>query len=154
MNMTKKRLTVVFLLGILIVGVYFCESLRGMAADDRRQRSEGSTGDLGKKLIGTWKLETAANPGSPSGIGTRLKFFTGTHWVVVQPRPDTGLVVFQLGGHYVLEGNQLRVTTDFAGAGTKSFIGRTTTFTIQVDGDIYKQMDPNGTFDETWERVK
>ena len=32
--------------------------------------------ELAGKLIGTWKLEEAVRPGSPSGIGTRLKLFT------------------------------------------------------------------------------
>jgi hypothetical protein len=105
------------------------------------------------KLIGTWKLEVASNPGSPSGIGTRLKLFTGTHWCVIQPIADTGVIFFQHGGRYVLEGNKMSETTDFAGELTKSFIGKTGTFTIQIDGDTYKQVDPNGTFDETWRRV-
>jgi hypothetical protein len=154
MSNTKQRLTVVALLGILTVSASFYESLRAAAADDQAQKGKASTNDLAMKLIGTWKLETTANPGSPSGIGTRLKLFTGTHWCVVQPHPDTGLIIFQHGGHYVLEGNQLRATTDFAGEVTKSFIGRTGTVTIQIDGDTYKQVDPNGVFNETWKRVK
>ena len=154
MNTTKQRLTVVALLGILTVGVAFYASLRAVAADNQAQKSEVSPNDLAMKLIGTWKLETAANPGSPSGIGTRLKFFTGTHWCVVQPDPDTGVIVFQHGGRYVLEGNELRETTDFAGELTTSALGRTATFTIQIDGDTYKQEDPSGRFNETWSRVK
>ncbi len=154
MNTTKQRLTAVAFLGILTVSVSFYEPLRAVAADDQAQKSKASTNDLAMKLIGTWRLEKARDSGSPSGIGTRLKFFTGTHWCVVQPDPDTGLIVFQHGGHYVLEGNNLRATTDFAGDRTKSLIGRTATFTIQIDGDTYKQVDPNGIFDETWKRVK
>jgi hypothetical protein len=44
---------------------------------------------LGTDLIGTWILAEAATPGSPSGVGSRLKFFTGTHWVITQPDPNT-----------------------------------------------------------------
>ncbi len=154
MNTTKQRLTLVALLGVLTVSVSFYESLRAVAADDQAQKSKASPNDLAMKLIGTWKLQEATNPGSPSGIGTRLRFFTGTHWCVVQPHPDSGLIVFQHGGHYVLEGNKLKTTTDFAGELTKSLIGRSATFTIQIDGDTFKQVDPNGIFDETWERVK
>ncbi len=150
----KQRLTAFALLGILTVSVSFCTSLRAVAADDRAQNSTTITNELARKLIGTWKLQKAANPGSPSGIGTRLRFFTGTHWCVVQPHPSTGLIVFQHGGHYLLEGNKLKTTTDFAGELTKSFIGRTATFTIQIDGDTFKPVDPNGVFDETWERMK
>jgi hypothetical protein len=154
MNTTKQRLTIVALLAIFTVGVFFHESLRAVAADEQARESKASTSDLAMKLIGTWKLEAASNPGSPSGIGTRLKFFTGTHWCVVQPHPDSGVLIFEHGGRYVLEGNKMRSTTDFAGELTKSFIGKTATFTIQIDGDTYKQVDPDGIFNETWKRVK
>jgi len=154
MNTIKDRLTVFALLGILTVGVSFSTSLRAVVADNQAQKKEASPNDLAMKLIGTWKLETATNPGLPSGIGTRLKFFTGTHWCVVQSDPNTGLIVFQHGGRYVLEGNELRETIDFAGEFTKSLIGKTGTFTIQINGDIYKQVDPNGQFNEAWKRVK
>jgi len=154
MNTTKQRLTVLALIGILALGVSLYLSAPAAAADATAPKSKATANDLATKLIGTWKLETATDPGSPSGIGTRLRFFTGTHWSVVQPQADTGVIVFQHGGRYVLEGDQMRVTTDFAGELTKSFIGTTGTFTIQVDGDTYKQVDPNGVFNETWKRVK
>src|SRR5437867_1598966 len=110
--------------------------------------------DVAGKLIGTWKLEEASTPGSPSGIGTRLKLFTGTHWCVIQPDPNSGEIVFQHGGRYTLEGGRVKTTTDFAGASTKSMIGRPGTFTIQIDGDTMKQTDAQGVFNETWKRVK
>lgn len=143
----------VALLAILAVGVVFYELLRNVRTDEQAPRSKASASDLTTKLIGTWTLEAASNPGSPSGIGTRLKFFTGTHWCVVQPDPDTGVIVFQHGGRYVLDGNKMRATTDFAGQLTKSLIGRTATFTIQIDADTCRQVDPNGKFNETWKRV-
>jgi hypothetical protein len=154
MNMTKPRLTVVALLAAFTVGLLFHESFRAAAAGDPARENKASPSDLAMKLIGTWKLEAASNPGSPSGIGTRLKLFTGTYWCVVQPDPKTGIILFEHGGRYELEGNTMRVTTDFAGRLTKSLIGKSTTFTIQCDGDTYKQGDPKGIFDETWKRVK
>ena len=154
MNRTKQQLSMVTVLGIFAASVFFYASWHAAAADAQVQKSKASANDLAMKLIGTWKLETAVNPGSPSGIGTRLKFFTGTHWCVVQPDPDTGVIVFQHGGHYVLEGNELRETIDFAGELTTSTIGTTGQFTIQIDGDTYKQVDPNGVFNETWKRVR
>ena len=154
MNTTKQRLCVAAVLGILALGVSFYLSWPAVAAEAKTPKSKTTANDLATKLIGTWKLETAADPGSPSGIGTRLRFFTGTHWCVVQPDPATGVVVFQHGGRYVLEGDKLKSTTEFAGEVTKSFIGSTGTFTIQVEGDTYKQVDPNGVFNETWKRVK
>lgn len=154
MNTTKQRLTLVALLGVLALSVSFYGPVRAVAGDDKVQKRQASTNDLGMKLIGTWKLQEATKPGSPSGIGTRLKLFTGTHWCVVQPQAESGLIVFQHGGHYVLEGNKLKSTTDFAGELTKSLIGKTATFTIQIEGDTLKQVDADGVFDETWERVK
>ena len=154
MTTTRQRVTLVALIGILTVGVSFYPALRAAAADDQAPKSKVTANDLAVKLIGTWRLETAANPGSPSGIGTRLKLFTATHWCVVQPHPDTGVIVFQHGGRYTLEGNKLRETTDFAGERTKSLIGKTGTITVEIEGDTYKQVDSNGIFNETWKRVK
>jgi len=56
---------------------------RLLAAADQPQQTDRAADDLGKKLIGTWKLEEAKTPGSPSGVGARLKLFTGTHWSIV-----------------------------------------------------------------------
>jgi hypothetical protein len=100
-----------------------------------------------------WKLEEASTPGSPSGIGTRLKFFTGTHWCIIQPDPNTGVVVFHHGGRYTLEGNKLKTTRDFAGESTQRMIGSSGTFEIQIVGDTKKQVDADGVFHETWKRV-
>ena len=106
------------------------------------------------KLIGTWKLEEASNPGSPSGIGTRLKLFTGTHWCVIQPDPNSGEIVFQHGGRYEFDGDKMKTKTDFAGESTKALLGREGTYTINVDGDTMTQVDADGVFNETWKRVK
>ncbi len=78
-----------------------------------------------KMLIGAWQLKTAKKPGTPSGIGSRLKLFTGTHFCVVQPDPKTGKIVFQHGGHYTFDGSVLSETIDFAGDSTSSLIGKT-----------------------------
>lgn len=109
---------------------------------------------LAAKLIGTWKLEEAINPGSPSGIGSRLKLFTGTHWCVIQPDPSSGEIVFQHGGTYEVNGDQVTTKTDFAGESTKGMIGGSGVVTLKVDGDTMIQIDPKGVFNETWKRVK
>jgi|GEM_PF-2165460 len=49
------------------------------------EKSKVAEQDPNAKLIGTRELKKAENPGSPSGIGTRLKMFNGTHWCVIQP---------------------------------------------------------------------
>jgi hypothetical protein len=110
--------------------------------------------DLRTGLVGTWKLEEASTPGSPSGVGTRLKMFTSTHWCVIQPDAKTGEIIFQHGGTYELTGDQVKTKTDFAGALTKSMIGRGGQFTVKIDGDTLTQTDAAGVYNETWKRLK
>ncbi|QDV40698.1 hypothetical protein Enr13x_05340 [Stieleria neptunia] len=107
-----------------------------------------------KMLIGAWRLKAAKTPGSPSGIGTRLKLFTGTHWCVIQPDPDSGNIVFQHGGHYSFDGTVLSETIDFAGESTSSLIGRTFKHKLKISKDSLEQIDPDGVFNETWVREK
>jgi hypothetical protein len=106
------------------------------------------------KLVGTWKLEESENPGSPSGIGTRLKMFTRTHWCVVQPDPDSGMIVFQHGGTYEFDGSELKEKVEFAGESTSTLIGNTSMFKLEIKRGVLKQMDPHGVFNETWRKAK
>lgn len=154
MKTTRQWLIVVAVIGLLAGGRLSYDSWCAVAADSGAPRSNASTNNLASQLIGTWRLEVAPNPGTPSGIGTRLKYYTGTHWSVVQPDPETGVIVFQHGGRYVLEGNELRETVLFAGPNTRTLIGTTGVLKIQIDGDTYKQVDSTGRFNETWKRVK
>ena len=48
----------------------------------------------------------------------------------------------------------IKETVDFAGESTRSLLGQTGSFTLQMEGDTYKQIDPKGVFNETWRRVK
>jgi hypothetical protein len=151
---SKPNVAVVVFVSIVAGLISLAAPSHALAADDQPQKSEISPDDLAAKLIGTWKLEEAKTPGSPSGIGSRLKLFTGTHWCIIQPDPVTGVVVFHHGGRYILDGSKLKTTRDFAGQSTKSMIGSSGTFTIQIDGDTMKQADANDIFNETWKRVK
>ena len=117
------------------------------------EKSNVAEKDVRIKLIGSWKLEKAENPGSPSGIGTRLKMFNGTHWFVIQP-DAAGKIVFLHGGTYEFDGTDLKTKTDFAGEPTETFIGKKGTVKLEIDGDTLRQIDPNGVFNETWSRVK
>ncbi len=107
-----------------------------------------------KLLIGTWQLKTAKNPSSPSGIGTRLKLFTGTHFCVIQPDPKSGKIVFQHGGHYSFDGSVLNETIDFAGDSTASLIGKTFKLKLKIASNSLEQFDADGELNETWERAK
>lgn len=126
----------------------------GTFAQEGKQRDDLKSKSIANQLIGTWKLAETSNPGMPSGIGTRLKLFTGTHWCVIQPDADTGLIVFQHGGRYEIDGGTLSTKRDFAGESTKEMIGSGGKFKITIDGDTMKQGDPEGEFTETWKRVK
>jgi hypothetical protein len=116
--------------------------------------AKAASAEPAKMLIGAWQLKEAKNPGSPSGIGTRLKLFTGTHWCVIQPDPTSGKIVFQHGGHYSFDGKVLSETIDFAGDSTASLIGKTFKFDMKITSDALEQLDAEGVFTEKWERAK
>lgn len=101
-------------------------------------------------LPGRWLLAAAAIPGSPSGIGTRVKEFTDTQWVITQPNPNGGPPVFHHGGRYTLRGTEYIETVEFANASTASFIGRTFTLQVNLGTDSYMQL---GAFTEEWRRI-
>lgn len=148
--MRNARRTLIGLGLLALIGVGF--GLRGheSAADDAPNAGQA---EAVRKLIGTWKLEQSETPGTPSGIGRRLKMFTGTHWCVVQP-DGSGRLVFVHGGTYKFDGTRIETKTDFAGTQTEGFIGSTRKFTLEVQGDTLRQVDPQGIFNETWGRVK
>ena len=117
--------------------------------------AEESRKAIADRIIGTWVLVESDRPGTPSGIGCRLKSYTGTHWMITQPDPKIGLVVFHHGGRYTLEGDMLTERIDFAGASTQSVIGGSGRFKITVDGDVFKQIDiDRGIYNQTWKRYK
>ena len=137
-----------------VVAGGYLTALPRLLAQEKISISAGAPQTLAARLVGTWKLEEASTPGSPSGVGTRLKLFTGTHWCVIQPDPKSGEIVFQHGGRYELDGDKMKTKTDFAGESTKTMIGSSGIFTIKVDGDTMTQADADGVFNETWKRVK
>ena len=141
------------LIGIALVLSLFTLSNVFEARTSADEKSKVAEQDPNAKLIGTWELEKAENPGSPSGVGTRLKMFNGTHWCVIQP-DEAGKIFFLHGGTYEFNGADLKTTTDFAGELTESFIGKNGSVKLEIDGDILRQIDPNGVFNETWRRVK
>lgn len=146
-----------FIAGVLVAlagTLALLSSSNAVLAQEATQADDAKSRMLAQQLVGTWKLEEASRPGSPSGIGTRLKMFTGTHWCVIQPDATTGVIVFQHGGRYELDGDTMKTTREFAGDSTKRLIGSTGKLTIKIDGDTMKQVDSEGVFNETWKRVK
>jgi hypothetical protein len=150
----KNRLSMTAFFAVVAAAIGYSTALPQLLAQEAVSPGASPQQTLATKLVGTWKLEEASNPGSPSGIGTRLKLFTGTHWCVIQPDPKSGEIVFQHGGRYELDGSKMKTTTDFAGESTKTLIGRNGTLTIKIAGDTMTQSDADGVYNETWKRVK
>ncbi|MGB7343917.1 MAG: hypothetical protein WBD20_06875 [Pirellulaceae bacterium] len=145
----------VFLGGVLLIASPFQNvTAQEPVKQEPATREVVKTKTLAQQIVGTWELEAAKSPGSPSGIGSRLKMFTGTHWCVIQPDVNTGVIVFQHGGRYSLDGDTLKTTREFAGQSTKSLIGSAGRFKIEIDGDTLKQADSEGVFNESWKRLK
>jgi hypothetical protein len=111
-----------------------------------------------ESLVGTWRMATSAiassNAGAAAGINTRMKIYNDTHWVLVQPDPDSGKVVFVHGGTYDFDGTFLEEKVEFAGEDTVDLIGTSFKFRIVFGEGTYEQVDPNGVFSETWKRTK
>ncbi len=109
-------------------------------------------------LVGTWRLATSAisdaNAAAADGINTRLKIYNASHWVLVQPNPDSGAIEFVHGGTYRLEEDRLREEIKFAGEATRELIGTVFNFRIVFSEGSYEQIDPKGVFSENWSRVE
>jgi hypothetical protein len=150
----KKQLISV-LLAALMTMVCACNKNAGVKSSPPPAREEQIGKAIADRIIGTWVLVESDRPGTPSGIGIRLKSYTGTHWMITQPDPKIGLVVFHHGGQYTLQGDMLTERIDFAGASTQSVIGGSGRFKITIDGDVLKQIDVDrGVYNETWKRFK
>ena len=154
MKRLKNGLSAIALSAVAAGALGYSAILPQLLAQEKTSTTASAPQTLAASLVGTWKLEEASTPGSPSGVGTRLKLFTGTHWCVIQPDPNSGEIVFQHGGRYELEGDKLKTQTDFAGERTKAGIGGSGKYTIKVEGDTMTQADDDGVFNETWKRVK
>jgi hypothetical protein len=154
MTAMKNRIGVWSAIAFLIFGIALATGISLPTRADDEQPKQADNEKLAKDLIGTWTLAEAETPGEPSGIGTRLKFFTGTHWMITQPDPVSGEVVFHHGGRYKLDGDTLSGSIEFANANTAGLIGKTHKFQIKVDGDTYTQKALDNEFTETWKRVK
>ncbi len=150
-NHRGTRMAAILFASVLMLAVGVLLPIR--VSGQPRQREPEPT-KLAKGLIGTWSLAEAESPGNPSGIGSRLKFFTGTHWMITQPDPKTSKVIFHHGGRYTLEGDTMTETVDFANENTAALIGQSHKLKISVDGDTLKQTGLENPFTEAWKRAK
>src|SRR5436190_501722 len=132
MKRLKNGMSVIAFFAVVAGAIGYLTALPQLLAQETTSTGSSAPQTLAARLVGTWKLEQASTPGSPSGVGTRLKLFTGTYWCVIQPDPKSGEIVFQHGGHYELDGDKMKTKTDFAGESTKEMIGSSGIFTIKV----------------------
>ncbi|MBN1567723.1 MAG: hypothetical protein JXA73_07735 [Acidobacteria bacterium] len=113
---------------------------------------EHVTKTIADQIIGTWVLVEAHRLNTSS---QGLISFTGTHWITATPDPKTGLVVYLLGGRYILEGDIMTERIDFADESMQSVIGGAARIKITMDGDVFKQIDlDRGIYNQTWKRYK
>jgi len=108
-----------------------------------------------KDLIGTWILAgTPDNVEEPPAAGGRLKFITDKHWTVTQADPNTGEVMFHLGGVYTLNGDEYVETVIYATESTKDLISKDHKFKIKVEGDTLTIIGIGNPWTEVWKRAK
>jgi hypothetical protein len=141
------------LTSLLLVTLSFATP-RSVQAEDKPAAATDET-QLAKQLIGTWILVGKPGQiGEAPASGGRLQFFTGTHWLITQANPKTGVVIFHHGGTYSLNGDVLEKKVEYANQNTAGYIGNTRSFKITVEGDTYTQTGIDNEFNEVWKRVK
>ena len=123
-------------------------------AQDKTTTTQNPT-SLAADLIGTWILVgKPGEVGEAPKSGGRLKFLTGSHWIITQADPETGVVIFHHGGTYTLDGDNYAETVEYANENTKDLIKQTFKFTIKVEGDTLTQIGIGNPWTEVWKRVK
>jgi hypothetical protein len=114
----------------------------------------GAGNELAKNLTGMWVLVSRADGGEIAGAGSRLKVFTGSHWLVTEAQYPSGQVTAHQGGSYSLAGDILTTTTEYALPTTLGMVGNIRQFRITIDGDVYMQTGLGNPYSEIWRRVK
>ncbi len=151
MNRSYQILSVSALLVATLATLWVASD--GTNADDLSTKSIKSN----ESLVGTWRMVSSgisnSSAGAASGINTRLKIYNDTHWCMVQPNPDSGKVVFVHGGSYKFDGVQLEEKVEFAGEDTTDLIGKALKYRVVLRDGSFEQIDPNGVFNEKWNRV-
>jgi hypothetical protein len=109
---------------------------------------------LAQEIIGTWILVGHLDGMSVQGANTRMKFFTGRHWLITDPNPNTHQVRYHHGGTYDLSGDELVTVVEYANANTLNRIGQIHRFKIKIEGDRLTQVALDSQFSEVWRRVK
>jgi beta-lactamase regulating signal transducer with metallopeptidase domain len=116
--------------------------------------AESGSPELAKDLIGTWVLVGRPGEiGQAPAAGGRFKLITGAHWSVTQSDPKDGVVLFHHGGSYTLKANEYVETVEYANESTKELIGKTSKFSIKIEGDTLTQIGRGNPWREVWKRA-
>lgn len=78
MKRSRNGLSVAAFFAVVAGAIGCSTTLPQLLAQETISTGASAQQTLAAQLVGTWKLEEASTPGSPSGVGTRLKLFTGT----------------------------------------------------------------------------
>ena len=111
--------------------------------------------ELAAQLIGVWVLVGRPDHiGKAPSSGGRIKFFTGDHWCITQADPKTGVVLFNHGGAYALDGNTYHESVDYANASTITHVGNKGNYTIKIEDDTLTSVGIGNPWKEVWKRLK
>jgi beta-lactamase regulating signal transducer with metallopeptidase domain len=126
-----------------------------VAAPANAPPAASADSDLATQLIGAWILVGKTDHvGKAPSSGGRIKFFTGDHWCMTQSDPKTGVVLFNHGGAYTLDGNTYHESVDYAGSSTIDRVGNKGNYTIKIDGDTLTSVGVGNPWNEVWKRLK
>ena len=145
--------------GVLVLSLVSLLILLGchVPAEDKVARLSSEPSQLSKGIIGIWVLVGTGTPdevGKHPAAGDRLKFRTERHYVVTQANPNTGVIIYHLGGTYTLKGDEYVEKVEYTTENIARFIGRARKFKVKVEGDTYTQIGIDYPFTEVWKRAK
>lgn len=112
--------------------------------------------------LGTWQLASYKYGINQSAFNDArkyqqsIKLFTENHFTWVHIDPITKKVFGAAGGTYTLDGNTYTESIDY-GLGMDRYLGKTHTYTIKVEGDMFflsGYLADSLKIEEIWQRVK
>lgn len=144
--------------GVLVFSLVSMLILLGchVPAEEKVARLSSEPSQLSKDILGIWVLVGTGTPdelGKHPAAGERLKFRTERHYAITQANPDTGVIIYHLGGTYTLNGDEYVEKVEYATENIARFIGRARKFKIIVEGDTYTEIGIENPFTEIWKRA-
>ncbi len=144
--------------GVLVLSLVSLLILSGchVPAEENVAYLSSEPSQLSKDIIGIWVLVGTGTPGELGkhpAAGERLKFRTERHYVITQANPNTGVIIYHLGGTYTLKGDEYIEEVEYATENIARFIGRVRKFKIEVEGDTYTEIGIDNPFTEIWKRA-